>query len=109
MPLADVVALPQRDTRETDAQVPGKIYEAMAMARPILGTDVSDIPEILDGCGKIVAAEDTAALEAGLAELLDDPTGAARLGAAARERCIERYSWDAMGQILEAEFDRLTG
>jgi glycosyltransferase involved in cell wall biosynthesis len=70
---------------------------------------VSDIPEILDGCGKIVAAEDPAALEAGLAELLDDPADAARLGAAARERCIERYSWDAMGQILEAEFDRLTG
>jgi glycosyltransferase involved in cell wall biosynthesis len=106
--LADVVALPQRHTRETDAQVPGKIYEAMAMARPILGTDVSDIPEVLDGCGKIVAAEDPAALEAGLAGLLEDPADAARLGAAARERCIERYSWDAMGRILDAEFDRLS-
>jgi glycosyltransferase involved in cell wall biosynthesis len=69
---------------------------------------VSDIPEILDGCGKIVAAEDPAALESGLADLLDDAAEAARLGSAARERCIDRYSWDAMGRTLDAEFDRLS-
>jgi glycosyltransferase involved in cell wall biosynthesis len=106
--LAEVVALPQRHTRETDAQVPGKIYEAMAMARPILGTDVSDIPEILGGCGTVVPAEDHDALAAGLVALLDDAAEASRLGAAARSRCIEHYSWRAMEQILEAEFTRLT-
>ena len=48
---ADVVAVPQRDTTDTVGQVPAKLFDAMALARPIVSTSVSMIPEILDGCG----------------------------------------------------------
>ena len=34
-----------------------KILDAMAMAKPIIATNVSDIPEILDNCGWIVEPE----------------------------------------------------
>ena len=50
---ADVVVLPQRSTRVAQAQVPGKVFEAMAMACPIVATEVSDLPEILEGCGHV--------------------------------------------------------
>lgn len=104
--LADVVALPQRVTPATRAQVPGKVFEAMAMACPILATDVSDLPEILDGCGRVVPAASPEALAEGLEALLARPDEARALGAAARRRCEKRYSWDAMDAVLSERLRR---
>src|SRR5207244_387393 len=47
---ADVVAVPQRATTDTLGQVPAKLFDAMALGRPIVSTAVSMIPEILGGC-----------------------------------------------------------
>ncbi len=104
--LADVVALPQRVTRTTRAQVPGKVFEAMAMARPILATAVSDLPEILADCGRVVAPGSADALAEGLEALLARPDEAAALGQAARARCLESYSWDAMERVLDERLAR---
>ena len=101
---ATVVALPQRVTHETVGQVPGKVYEAMAMARPVVATAVSDLPEILDGCGVVIPPGDSAVLETSLAQLLDDAELCHQVGRRARLRCQERYGWDAMEAILESAF-----
>ena len=37
--------------------MPAKVFDAMAMAKPIIATNVSDLPEFLDGCGWTVAPE----------------------------------------------------
>jgi glycosyltransferase involved in cell wall biosynthesis len=106
---ADLVALPQQVSRETLAQVPGKVFEAMAMARPILATAVGDLPEILDGCGVVVPPGSPEALREGLAWILDRPAEALILGERARQRCQELYSWDAMERVLDerlAEWER---
>jgi glycosyltransferase involved in cell wall biosynthesis len=92
---ADVVAVPQRASMETVGQVPAKLFDAMALARPIVSTAVSMIPEILDGCGVLVEPGDVKALADGVARLLGDPDGARRLGQRARERCIADYSFRA--------------
>jgi len=92
---ADVVAVPQRATTDTVGQVPAKIFDAMALARPIVSTAVSMIPEILDGCGVLVPPGDAVALAASLRRVLDDPASAAELGRRARERCVARYSFAA--------------
>lgn len=97
---ADVVAVPQRDTSDTRGQVPAKIFDAMALGRPIVSTRVSMIPEILDGCGLLVAPSDVAALGQGIAPLVDHPDEAAALGARARERCVARYSFAAARRDL---------
>ena len=97
---ADVVAAPQRDTSDTRGQVPAKIFDAMALGRPIISTRVSMIPEILDGCGLVVTAGDVAALAQGIAHLLDHPQQAAALGTLARERCVARYSFTAARREL---------
>ncbi|MBI2161562.1 MAG: glycosyltransferase [Candidatus Rokubacteria bacterium] len=106
---ADVVAVPQRATSDTVGQVPAKIFDAMAMARPIVSTAVSMIPEILDGCGRVVAPGDVRALAVAIRELLDDPSNAAALGAAARRRCAERYSFATARAALFPLIERLTG
>jgi glycosyltransferase involved in cell wall biosynthesis len=92
---ADVVAVPQRATTDTLGQVPAKIFDAMALGRPIVSTAVSMIPEILDGCGVLVPPGDAVALAASLRRVLDDPASAAELGRRARLRCQARYSFAA--------------
>lgn len=98
---ADAVALPQRDLPFAHAQIPAKLFDAMALARPIVATAVGWMPEVLDGCGIIVPPGDVEALAAALRGVLTDPRRAATLGAAARARCVARFSWDAARPVLE--------
>jgi glycosyltransferase involved in cell wall biosynthesis len=106
---ADVVAVPQRATADTRGQVPAKIFDAMALARPVVSTRVSMIPEILDGCGLVVPPDDVRALAAALRRLLDDPAEAAALGRHARERCEATYSFRAARARLFPLFERVIG
>src|SRR3989449_6250574 len=78
---ADVVAVPQRETTDTVGQVPAKLFDAMALGRPIVSTSVSMIPEILDGCGLVVAPGDPRGLPAAIRRLLRRPDEARQLGA----------------------------
>jgi glycosyltransferase involved in cell wall biosynthesis len=106
---ADVVAVPQRDTPDTVGQVPAKLFDAMALGRPVVSTRVSMIPEILEGCGLIVEPGDVAGLSATIGRLIDNPAEAQVLGTRARERCVERYSFDAARRALFPMVEKLTG
>lgn len=67
--------------------------EAMAMGAPVVASDIAALPEIVaDGeTGLLVPKGDDVALLAAISELLDDPTRAARMGAAGRTRVLERF------------------
>lgn len=104
---ADVVAVPQRATSDTRGQVPAKLFDAMAMGRPVVSTAVSMIPEILDGCGLVVPPGDVRALGAALQRLLGDRAAAEALGRLARRRCEEHYSFTAARGHLYPLIDRL--
>jgi glycosyltransferase involved in cell wall biosynthesis len=97
---ADAVAVPQRATSDTVGQVPAKIFDAMALARPIVSTAVGMIPEILQDCGVLVAPGDVVALAAALQRLLGDPASAEALGRRARARCQAHYSFRAARAAL---------
>ena len=98
--MADVVVIPQRKNFATMGQMPAKVFDAMAMAKPIIATAVSDFPEILDGCGWIVEPENPEQLAEKIQYLLNNPEEAEVMGNKARQKCIEKYSWDAMEEIL---------
>jgi glycosyltransferase involved in cell wall biosynthesis len=104
---ADVVVVPQRDSSDTRGQVPAKLFDAMALGRPIVSTRVSMIPEILEGCGLLVPPGDATALGAAVARLLDRPDEAGALGAAARRRAVERYSFEAARRALYPLVERV--
>ena len=105
---ADVVAVPQRDTMDTIGQVPAKLFDAMALARPIVSTSVSMIPEILEGCGVVVEPGNVSALAGAIKRLLDNPVDAADLGRRARERCESRYSFRVARATLFPLIEKLT-
>lgn len=97
---ADVVAVPQRETSDTRGQVPAKLFDAMALGRPVISTRVSMIPEVLEGCGVLVPPGDVDALARGIGWLLDHPRQAGALAQLARERAVERYSFAAARRRL---------
>jgi glycosyltransferase involved in cell wall biosynthesis len=104
---ADVVAVPQRATSDTRGQVPAKLFDAMALGRPVVSTAVSMIPEILDGCGLVIPPGDVRALGAALQRLLGDRAMAEALGRRARRRCEEQFSFAAARDRLYPLLDRL--
>ena len=72
--------------------------EAMASGTPLIASDVASLPEVVgrDGsCGLLVPPGDVAGFARAITELHDDPVRRERMGAAARERAIERFSWAA--------------
>jgi len=98
--IADVVVIPQKRNFATIGQVPAKVFDAMAMGKPIIATNVSDLPEILDGCGWIVEPEKPEELAKTIQYVLDNPKEAGEIGWKARQKCIDKYSWDTMEKIL---------
>ncbi|MGH3745708.1 MAG: glycosyltransferase family 4 protein [Mycobacteriales bacterium] len=70
--------------------------EAMASGTPVVASDTGALPEVLgrDGrCGILVPPGDSAALAAALTGLLDDRERRESMGAAARQRALETFSW----------------
>jgi glycosyltransferase involved in cell wall biosynthesis len=98
---ADVVLLLQQPGPTGDAQVPAKVFDAMAAGRPVVATALSDLPEILDGCGIVVPPGDVEAARQAVAGLLEVPEAAASMGRAARKRFEERYDLLAARAVVE--------
>ena len=105
--LGDVLIVPLADTVLSRSQMPCKVFEAMAMGKPIAASAVSDLPEVLAGCGRLIEPDRPDRAAQALAELLDDPRGAAQLGERARARCMERYDAATSRQALLALLDEL--
>lgn len=103
--MADLVALPQRAEPANLGQMPMKLFEAMAMARPVVATAMADIPAVLEGCGVVVPPGAPAALSAAIDKLLDDPSRARELGARARHRIQELYSYGCGAASLGSYFE----
>jgi glycosyltransferase involved in cell wall biosynthesis len=97
---ADIVPLPQTPEPKSRGYIPAKIYEAMAMALPVIASDLCDVPTIIEGCGYVVPAGDSRAVRTTIEHVLTHPEEAREMGRRARQRVIDRYSWEIMDRIL---------
>lgn len=98
--LPDVIAVPSLDVPGSWGQVPAKLFDAMSMAKPIVASAVNDIPQILSDAGICVPAGNAGALASALVRLAGDVDLRQCLGAAARARLTDRYSYAAGRKIL---------
>ena len=90
--MGHVTVQPLRDDPLAQSQMPCKIFEAMAMALPIVASAVADLPAVLEDCGWVVPPGDPEAIAHRLAWIFAHPAEARETGLRARQRCIERYS-----------------
>lgn len=102
---ADVLTIP--DTVTTITASPLKLFEYMAVGRPILLRELPALREILDDESALfVPPGDAAAFTAALAALRNDPARRARLGAAALARSTQ-YTYAARAAAVLAVLDRV--
>ena len=104
---ADILVVPQRDTTDTQGQIPAKLFDAMAMAIPVVATHVCDIPEVLGGTGYLVDPGKPEELARTLKHVLDHPEEAKEKGLQARQRCVELYDLKVMETKLQNLIEKL--
>lgn len=95
-----VVVLPYRT-----ATASGVLQVAYAFGRPVIVTDVGDLPASVEHgeTGLVVPAKDPDQLARAIIKMLSAPDDRERMGAAALRAAEERFSWDPIArQILDA-------
>lgn len=81
------------------------VIEAMASGTPVLASRLGGVPEVVDHgvTGYLVEPGNVEELRGRLAELLADRAKASRMGQAARDRVLDRFTWQAVAdRCLEA-------
>jgi glycosyltransferase involved in cell wall biosynthesis len=83
--------------------------EAMACGTPLVVSRAGAIPEVVgeDGlCADLVTPGDVGQLASALEALLDDPDRRRRMGAAGRNRALEKFSWRAVAEATARAYQR---
>jgi glycosyltransferase involved in cell wall biosynthesis len=114
---AAVVALPSVDLTCYGRHIPivellGLVaIEAMASGTPVVCSRIGGLPEVVEDrvTGLLVDPGDVDSLRAALDELLRDKVLVERLGRNARERAVERFTWDACARRCLAAYDEILG
>jgi glycosyltransferase involved in cell wall biosynthesis len=105
----DVFVVPRKDLEVTRSVTPLKPVEALASARPVVGSNLPALREIIDdgGNGLLTAAEDPKALAQTLSRLLDDEGLRQRLGTQGRQDVLRTRTWAANAQIYDQAYRSL--
>jgi glycosyltransferase involved in cell wall biosynthesis len=85
------------------------VLEAMMSGTPVVASRLGGLPEIVEQgqTGFLVEPGNRSELGERLAEILGDPGLAARLGRQARERALERFTWQACAERCLAAYAEL--
>lgn len=83
------------------------VMEAMAAGRPVVGSEVGGIPEMLrhEETGLLVAPRSPGPLSEALARLIAEPDLRARFGERGRARCEAHFSLDAHVAAVLSEYE----
>ncbi len=97
-------------------EVPAKIYDSMACAKPVIVSRVGDSPDIIADTGIILKGElksihptesEVKECADAIEYIYDNPEEARRLGGSARKRCVENYSWDVLKKQILNEYEKV--
>ena len=104
---SDIVCIPQKNTKSANAQLPIKTFESMAMAKPVITTDTTDMKEIFTNCGTVIAPDALDELAQAIQRYAEDKDLRREHGKIAREECVKKYSWKIMKQKTEEVYESI--
>ncbi len=85
--------------------------EAMSCGTPVVASRAGALPEVVgtdasgaSDCAMLVEPGNPEALAAAMRELFSSPDTRSRLGAAGRQRALDRYSWTSVAQATVAAY-----
>lgn len=80
----------------------GVFTEAWTFGKPVVGCPIPAVSELIEHeVDGLLANQDPRDLAQAILRLLDDPTGAGRMGAAGREKVQNRFTWPAIAEKVE--------
>lgn len=113
--LADVCLVPLRDIPLFNGFIPSKMFEIMAMEKPIVASLNGEAAEILKEAqsAEIVAPEDSTAIAKAILAIQADPVHAKKLGKRGREfvesNCSRKHSADRYLNVLRDAIEIYNG
>jgi glycosyltransferase involved in cell wall biosynthesis len=94
----DMVVIPSRPPEAFGVA----LAQGMAAGKAVIGSDIPGVRTLVTNgeCGYLIPEGDKAALAGRIQELADNPSLRQQMGTAGRERIIQKYTWDRIGQKL---------
>ncbi|MEL7976616.1 glycosyltransferase [Isoptericola sp. F-RaC21] len=107
--LIDIAPLPRKSLPVTEMVSPLKPFEAMAMGKVVVGSDVDAIAEIIqnDVNGLLFRKDDAESLADVLEDILENESRRKSIAKQARAWVIRERSWTKIARIAEAVYGRL--
>ena len=99
---ATLLCIPHPPNEYMDVALPVKLFDSLAVGRPLVVTPRTETAAIVDrhGVGVVAGGDTPEALAAAMVTLLDDPPLARRLGAAARDVAEREFDWRIVGDRI---------
>ena len=99
---SNVCLIPHIASGHTNSTIPHKIFQAMAMAKPVVVSSARPLERIVreTGAGLVYASGDAAALAEAVVRIFRDKELATRLGEAGKKATSEKYNWETEAEKL---------
>jgi glycosyltransferase involved in cell wall biosynthesis len=100
--ISDVCLVPHQSNGHTDTTVPHKLFQYMAMKKPVVVSDAKPLKRLVESSqsGLIFPSDDEYGLANDILELYYDRDLAKRLGANGRKAVESKYNWQIESEKL---------
>jgi len=107
--LSDVCLVPHHASGHTDTTIPHKLFQYMAMRKPVIVTDCKPLKRIVEecDCGIVVPSGDYNKMAEAVIRLYKDKEYARKLGENGRRAVEEKYNWENEAKKLCEVYKRL--
>lgn len=108
---ADVCLSPLTRNPHHDTTYANKIFQYMAMGRPLLVSDSTAQANVVEqeGCGLVYPAEDNTAMADAIRQLYNQPVTRSKMGERASEAVQQRWNWEETSRELIHMYQQLGG
>jgi len=105
--MCDLFVIPRPSTISAETVTPLKLLEVMAMEKPVLGSNVGGIAEVIrhGENGYLFEKGNMESFKKMLLEVLD--ADSRQIGRNARRTIVENYTWDKSAKILQQVYEEL--